>query len=189
MNVLKKYREDIESARRRVLVGSRLAETDRGAVEHVVSGEGLPVLWVHGIVGGADQGPLMSSAFLGEGFRVLSVSRFGYLRSPLPTDGTPAAQADVYAALLDRLGIDAAALVGSSAGGPSALQFALRHRSRCSALALWSMAVPGAGGLPGALRPALRAFFGSDFLQWTIARFWPTLMLGIMGVPKAVQGA
>jgi hypothetical protein len=47
---------------------------------------------------------------LGEGFRVIASSRFGYFGSTLPPHATPADQAEVYVLLLDRLG---------SAGPPS----------------------------------------------------------------------
>jgi pimeloyl-ACP methyl ester carboxylesterase len=188
MPMISDYRRELEEARQRVLTGSQLAKTRLGPVEFVALGDGPDVLWVHGIVGGADQGPMMSRALLGQGFRILSISRFGYLHSPMPAEGTPAAQADVYAALLDTLQIEKVALVGSSAGGPSCLQFALRHPDRCTALVLWSMAVPGAGTLPKSLRPVTRAFFGSDLLQWLILRYWPSLMMNIIGVPRAIMG-
>lgn len=42
----------------------------------------------------------------------------------------------VLAALLDALHIRKAAIIGSSGGGPSALQFALRYPERCTALVL-----------------------------------------------------
>jgi hypothetical protein len=40
MRILPKFREDIDAARRRVRVGTRLAETALGTVEYVVSGAG-----------------------------------------------------------------------------------------------------------------------------------------------------
>jgi pimeloyl-ACP methyl ester carboxylesterase len=51
---------------------------------------------------------------------------------------TPAEQADAHAALLDALGINRAVVVGLSGGGPSSLQFALRHADRCRGLVLVS---------------------------------------------------
>jgi pimeloyl-ACP methyl ester carboxylesterase len=66
-----------------------------------------------------------------EEFTFISPSRPGYLRTPLEVGLTPEAQADSYAALLDSLGIAQAAIIGISGGGPSALQFALRHPDRC----------------------------------------------------------
>ena len=54
----------------------------------------------------------------------------------LPADASPEAQADAHACLLDALGIPNAAVVGVSAGGPSAMQFAIRHPQRTAALVL-----------------------------------------------------
>jgi pimeloyl-ACP methyl ester carboxylesterase len=73
---------------------------------------------------------------LGEGFRVISPSRFGYFGSTLQPTATPADQADAYALLLDHLGIDRAAIIGYSAAGASVLEFALRHPNRASVLIL-----------------------------------------------------
>jgi pimeloyl-ACP methyl ester carboxylesterase len=73
---------------------------------------------------------------LGEGFRVISPSRFGYFGSTLQPTATPADQADAYALLLDHLGIDRAAIIGYSAASASVLEFALRHPNRASVLIL-----------------------------------------------------
>jgi pimeloyl-ACP methyl ester carboxylesterase len=62
------------------------------------------------------------------GHRIISPSRFGFFGSPLPPDPSPAARADAFAALLDRLEIGELPLVAFSAGSSSAVQLALRHR-------------------------------------------------------------
>jgi len=67
-------------------------------------------------------------------FTLIAPSRVGYLRTPLTTGRTPADGADAMAALLDKLAIPQAVVIGVSGGGPTALQFALRHPSRTSAL-------------------------------------------------------
>jgi len=105
---------------------------------------------VHGIFGGFDQGLVTARGQLGKGFRSIAPSRFGYLRTPLPDEASPAAQADTYECLLDALGIEQAAIIATSAGGTSAIQFALRHPDRCSALVLVSSNAPGEteAGLP-----------------------------------------
>ena len=64
------------------------------------------------------------------GYRVLTPDRPGYLGTPIVNGGTPERQADLAAALLDTLGIDRVAVVGLSAGGPGAIQFAVRHADR-----------------------------------------------------------
>src|SRR6185503_12072375 len=104
-------------------------------------------------------------------FRVIAMSRFGYLRTPLPADASPAAQADAHACLLDALKISRAAVIGASAGAPSSMQFALRHPDRCSALVLLVPAayVPRADSAPSMKTPAWTKFLfdtalRSDFL-------------------------
>ena len=64
------------------------------------------------------------------------MSRFGYLRTSRPADASPEAQADAHICLLNALGIDRTAIMGISAGGPSAMQTALRHPNRVIALVL-----------------------------------------------------
>jgi pimeloyl-ACP methyl ester carboxylesterase len=105
----------------------------------------------------------------------------------LPEDSSPAAQADLYASLLDTLGIRKVALVGTSAGTASSFQFALRHPERCTALVLWSMAVPPHAFPSHPVRFALRSFFGSDFLLWAFVTYFPAGMFKQMGVPRLVQ--
>lgn len=54
----------------------------------------------------------------------------------------PALQADTFGALLDALEIERAAVLGFSAGGPPAIQFALRHPERTLSLVLASAHLP-----------------------------------------------
>ncbi|HWP58001.1 MAG TPA: alpha/beta hydrolase [Candidatus Acidoferrales bacterium] len=110
---------------------SHVIETAVGPVEYAVTGSGPAVLVIHGCPGGYDQGLLAAKLAGSQGFTFISPSRPGYLRTPLEVGLTPEAQADAYAALLDSLGILQAAVIGISGGGPSALQFALRHPQRC----------------------------------------------------------
>jgi pimeloyl-ACP methyl ester carboxylesterase len=181
------YKRELEAARARIeSSGSVLTSTPRGAVEYLEFGDGPPVLWIHGVVGGCDQGPGMVHAYLGPGFRTVAVSRFGYLRSPLLPDSTPEAQADVYAALLDTLGIDKVVVVGASAGTSSSFQFVLRHASRCVGLVLWSMAVPPYPPVARPILGAMKAFFGSDFLWWVTSRYTPTIRR-LMGIPRELE--
>lgn len=112
------------------------ASTPLGAVEYVSSGGSAGPLHValHGAMGGWDQSLLLAGSLLDEEARVLAVSRPGYLGTPLRAGKSPEQQADLLAALLDRLGEDKAFVLAISGGGPCALAFALRHPSRCRAL-------------------------------------------------------
>jgi len=179
-----RYQRDIRAARQRLHdLGSQIVDTPCGPIEYASLGDGFPVLVIHGIFGGFDQGLVTAQGQLGEGFRRITPSRFGYLRSPLPDDASPASQADAYACLLDALGIEKAAIMATSAGGTSAIQFALRHPDRCAALVLVSSTAPGETvALPP--QPAARVMFRSDFLFWLLTTYFRSGMKSIMGVPK-----
>src|SRR5919108_2301706 len=102
---------------------------DRGGV-------GSPVFVIHRAGGGFDQGLEFTRPLIGNGFRVIAPSSFGYLRTPLPQNTSPEAQADARACLLDVLKLDKVAVFGGPAGAPSAMQLCLRHPERCSAMIL-----------------------------------------------------
>ena len=118
---------------------SSIVQTRLGAIEYASYGDGLPVLALHGGMGGYDQSLLLADSAIGiDGFRVVAVSRPGYLRTPPADLRSPPMQADLCAALLDALGIERAAVIAVSAGGPCALHLALRHPDRCAGLVMVS---------------------------------------------------
>jgi 2-hydroxy-6-oxonona-2,4-dienedioate hydrolase len=191
--VYRAYRRAIRKALARISTGSSLINTDRGPIEFASIGQGAPLVVVHGAGGGFDQALDFAPALTKVGFRCIFVSRFGYLSTPLPRDASPEAQADQYASLLDGLGISEAAIMGISAGGPSALQFAIRHPQRCSALVLLvpaTFAPNNAGIRPRS--PSVMKFLGSTVLKSDFA-FWlmthvarRTLIENILGTPFEV---
>jgi pimeloyl-ACP methyl ester carboxylesterase len=164
------YRRDLDAAQTRVSSGSRIADTPCGPIEYAVAGAGTPVLVVHGAGGGFDQGLEFGRPLAERGYRVIAPSRFGYLRSPLPPDASPAAQADAYACLLDALKLPKAVIIGGSAGAPSTIAFCQRHAERCRAMVLLVPAFfpPGAfpGGPPARPPLVLDWVLGSDFVFW-----------------------
>jgi 2-hydroxy-6-oxonona-2,4-dienedioate hydrolase len=190
------YRRDLATARARVSSGL-VAETACGPIEYAVRGTGPTVLVVHGAGGGFDQGLALGAGLVERGLRVLAVSRFGYLGTPLPAEASAAAQADAHACLLDALGIDRAAVLGASAGAPSALELALRHPRRVSALVLLAPALytPRARGAPSvtpaqgtelAFDTALR----SDFAFWAATRLAPSLLTrALLATPPELVAA
>jgi pimeloyl-ACP methyl ester carboxylesterase len=188
------YQRDMRQARHRVASGGQVAQTPCGPIEYAVAGNGPWVLVVHGAGGGFDQGLDFAKPLLGPGFRLIAPSRFGYLRTPLPADASPEAQADAHACLLDTLGIERVVVVGASAGAPSSLQFALRHPTRISALVLLVPAayVPRPGGAPPVTPPRGVTFLidlglKSDFLFWTASRFARlTVIRAVLGTPPDV---
>jgi len=189
------YRSDISRARARVATGSQVISTACGPIEYAEVGSGPAMLAIHGAGGGFDQGLALGGPIARKGYRVIAMSRFGYLRTPAPPRPTIALQAAAHACLLDALGVSSAAVIGVSAGAPSALEFALSYPARCKALVLL---VPGWYPTTG---PSLRrmgpmearAFdraLRSDFVFWAIIRFLPTVAdRTVLGTPAAVVEA
>jgi pimeloyl-ACP methyl ester carboxylesterase len=132
-----RYRDWRMQIERRLIADRRIAHTRLGPVEYQRVGDGPVVLFSHGAPGGYDQGFLLND-FVAAGFSVLTPSRPGYLGTPLYTGRTVEAQADALAALLDTLEIESVVVAGASSGGPIALQLALRHPQRVSALVMMS---------------------------------------------------
>jgi pimeloyl-ACP methyl ester carboxylesterase len=131
---------------------SAAAVTAAGTIEYIRYGAGPAVLWLHGTPGGCDQAAFTAAGLAGQGFTLVCPSRPGYLGTALEVGRTPAEQADALAALLDTLGIAAAAVVATSGGGPVALDLAVRHRDRVWALVMVS-AFSAAYTQPGSSLP------------------------------------
>jgi pimeloyl-ACP methyl ester carboxylesterase len=197
------YRGDITSQWRRVSRDSLIAETPCGKIEYAVAGSGAPVLVVHGAGGGFDQGLDFAGPLTQKSIKVIAVSRFGYLRTPLPKRASAEAQADAHLCLMNALGIERASVVGFSAGAPSAMQFAIRHPDRTAALFLMVPAAYHADAAPteayiaetngrSLTTPAWTEFLfdtalKSDFLFWLATRTVPDTVIGaILGTPPEV---
>jgi pimeloyl-ACP methyl ester carboxylesterase len=181
------FRQQIESARKRsASVRSTTLNTPSGTIEFADEGEGPPVLMCHGILGGHDAGVGMVSTYVGTGFRAVAPSRVGYFGSSCENPSVRA-QADQYARLLDALCVERVIAIGYSAGGSSAVRFALRYPDRVLTLVLAASALPGAKPPPRLLRPLMLRVFGSDALFWTIRRFMPPVFTRMLGVPKGYR--
>jgi len=171
-----------------LLGNSEILNTNLGEIEYAVKGEGTPVLLLHGAGGGYDQGLWLGKISLGDGYRFISVSRFGYLRSPIPEDASMKAQAALYTALLNHLKIYRVVVVGGSNGGPSALQFAHNHADRCATLILLSarsmFRAPGDKDM--FYIKIIHLIQQSDFVYWLFAKSFQSLILELMGVPTGV---
>nr|AHE14706.1 putative alpha/beta hydrolase [uncultured bacterium] len=103
-------------------------------------GDGVVVVLLH--AGIADRRMWRHQAIALRGrYRVLNLDLPGYGESGLPPGGY--ANHDAVAGLLDELDIAQAALVGCSFGGAVAIDTALAHPGRVSALALFGSAVSG----------------------------------------------
>ncbi|MBS0614020.1 MAG: alpha/beta hydrolase [Proteobacteria bacterium] len=175
-----RYRNDLGRAAARAAQGSVLANTRCGPIEYQEAGTGIPLLVIHGSGGGHDQGMDFARPLAQHGIRVIAVSRFGYLRTPRPADASPQAQADAHVCLLDALGIERAAVLGLSAGGPSAMQAAIRYPDRVGALVLVVPLVHKPESAMASAPPVsdekdewLLRLVGSDFLYWSALKLAP----------------
>ena len=111
---------------------SDLFQSTLGTVEYAKKGEGPCIVLVHGTPGMHDGLSGFFDDWVKEGFTVITPSRAGYGRS-VPLNNYME-QADAIAELLDSLGIKECAVHGTSGGGPTVLQFAIRHPNKCRAL-------------------------------------------------------
>jgi len=140
---------------------SRFAELNGVKVHYKAAGEGHPALvLLHGFAASLFSwrevmGPLAES------HTVVAFDRpgFGLTERPLPGEWQgqspygPKAQAGLTVALMDKLGIDRAVLIGNSAGGTVAVLTALTYPQRVQALVLVDPAVYRGGmQLPGVVR-------------------------------------
>jgi len=105
---------------------SEIYESSLGPIEYKIRGNNGPVVLIaHGTPGGHDQTIGHTS-----GYRVLTPSRPGYLRTPLSVGYTPLEQATAFKELLDGLGIQKVIVIGISGGGPSSMEFAAAFPER-----------------------------------------------------------
>lgn len=114
------------------------------------SGRGAAIVFAHPHTGNHLSWGAQATAFVDRGFRVIAFSRRGYFGSTPLADAGNATQADDVAALLDRLDIAAAHLVGVAAGGATVLDFALSHPDR-------ALSVTAASSLMGLDDPDFRS--------------------------------
>lgn len=189
-----RFLTDIERALDRVALNSSVVETPCGRIEYQDAGRGVPLLAVHGSGGGYDQGMAFAAPLIDRGVRVIAMSRFGYLRTPMPADASAEAQADAHVCLLDALGISEAAVLGGSAGAPSALAMAIRHPDRVSALILVAPLAYKPPTLASSAPPmapwaenTMMAVIGSDFLFWSAMHLSRETMINtVLATPPAL---
>lgn len=180
------YNSEMSAIKDHIMAGSEIFKTDRGDIEYAVTGEGIPVLFLHGAGGGYDQGLWGGKVYLGDGYKFVSVSRYGFLRSTIPKNASIKTQATLYKELLDYLKIEKVVVIGASAGGPSATQFANDYPERVSALILVSaVSMPRA---PGDKDPffvnIIHTIQQSDYAYWLVSKNFQPQFLELLGVPS-----
>lgn len=182
------YHNTMTEKQKQLLTNSNILQTEYGDIEYAVKGEGTPVLMIHGAGGGYDQGLWLGKVFFGDNHKFISVSRYGYLRSNIPDNASVKMQSEAYKPLLDSLGVDKVIVVGVSAGGPSATQFANDYPDRCSELILISAV--SMGPAPDDKDPfyvgIIHTIQQSDYGYWLVTRFFQPTILELMGIPTDV---
>jgi pimeloyl-ACP methyl ester carboxylesterase len=105
---------------------SKIIETYLGSIEYTIEGNGITILVVHG---GNDNcfADIRQESLLQAGYQVLIPSRPGYGKTTLALGKSASEQADVLKTLLDALNIQKTAVIGASAGGATALEFARKY--------------------------------------------------------------
>lgn len=116
--------------------------TEYGKLSYMDEGSGETILISHGIFGGYDQGLVSLEGLVGNDYRKIAPSRFGYPGSDLPSQPTPKNQAKAFLNLLDNLGIQKTYILTTSAGGAAGISFAIEYPERVKGLILLSSGVP-----------------------------------------------
>lgn len=160
-------------------IKTQTIKTTYGELTYAQRGNGIPVLVAHGTDGGYDQG-LVSGEVFDNRFQVICPSRFGYPGSDMPKDATPKAQADAYLQLLDHLGIEKVYIIGTSAGGADALQFALQYPEKTKGVILLSTGMPVRGKTLG----NVPTYLFNNFTMWSGTHLFKSSILQWFGVSQ-----
>lgn len=136
---------------------STITTSDGTAIYYKDWGTGQPVVFSHGWPLDADAWDSQMLFLAQRGYRVIAHDRRGHGRSDQPWDGNEMdTYADDVAALLDKLDVKNAVMVGHSTGGGEVARYLGRHGTRRVAKAVLISAVPplmlktaaNPGGLP-----------------------------------------
>lgn len=159
-----------------------LLTTSLGAVEADIHGDGIPVLILHGSPGGIDAARMMARFLPADRFRTITLSRPGYLRTPLSaSDASIDREADLLAAVLDSFGIDRVGVFAWSGGGPSAYRLAVRHPDRVSSLI--QVAAVSARWIAPHYSSSDAFLFGTTLGNWTVR------LLALLAPGQLIRGA
>ena len=104
---------------------------------YVEEGQGLPLVFIHGLLGDWRSWQPQWDSFLARGYRCISYSRrysFPNINEIASPNHSALVDADDLAGLLDALGIPAAILIGTSYGAFTALALAVHHPERVMAM-------------------------------------------------------
>lgn len=169
------YAIDIHAAYERLNhYAVKAINTEYGKLSYMDEGSGEAILISHGIFGGYDQGLVSLEGLVGNGYRKIAPSRFGYPGSDLPSEPTPKNQAKAFLNLIDSLGIQKTYILTTSAGGAAGISFAIEYPERVKGLILLSSGVPAEKktreeikGMQGPPAPIV-----NDFPMWLSTKYF-----------------
>ena len=98
------------------------------------SGEGRPLIILHGLFGMSDNWMTLSRQFTDNGFRVYAVDARNHGRSPHSDEFNYPKMSEDLIELMDDENISAATVIGHSMGGKTAMWLACKHPDRVSKL-------------------------------------------------------
>ncbi|MGM0168297.1 hypothetical protein IGI39_004052 [Enterococcus sp. AZ135] len=187
-----RFKMDIKAAYQRLNhYDVKTIKTSFGKMTYLDEGHGETIMISHGIFGGYDQGLTSLRQVVGDNQRKISPSRFGYLGTELPKEATPNNQASAFVELMDQLKIKKSYILGTSAGGATALRMALDHPERVKGIILLSSGAPdkkrsleevkqmGVQGPPSLLV--------NDFIMWFTMKHFAFVFNKMMGSTVATN--
>jgi pimeloyl-ACP methyl ester carboxylesterase len=188
-----------QKAERRNPPRGRFITVDGVRLHYVERGTGTPLVLLHG--NGSMIEDFQCSGLIdlaATSYRVIAIDRpgFGHSNRPRSTVWTPAAQANLIAAALKKIGVSRPIILGHSWGTLVALALAVKYPQEARALVLASgYYYPTARADVGILSPPAIPLIG-DLLSHTLSPLlsrlmWPLLLRKIFGpspVPKKFDG-
>ncbi len=116
-------------------------EFDGAIIRGESGGFGLPLVFLHAGVADRRMWAGQMQDLIGQGYHVVAYDRRGF--GETESEDVPFNHVVDLEAVMDRMGLNAAVLVGNSLGGGIAIDFALEHPDRVAALVLIGSAVSG----------------------------------------------
>ncbi len=179
------YKRQISKVVTKIAAESTILKTEFGEMEYAIRGEGKPILLIHGAGGGYDQGLWLGQICLDSDYQLIAPSKFGYLKSALPNNSSIQMQAEQYKILLEHLNIKKVSVIGVSAGGPSAMQFASDYPEMVDKLILLSAVSmpPNSNDKDPFFIKVIHAIQKSDYFYWLFTNVFESQILSLMGIP------
>lgn len=161
-------------------------DTKFGKMSFLDNGEGDAVLLSHGIFGGYDQGYESLKGLVGENYRKIVPSRFGYPGSDAPEQSTPQNQAKAFIELMDKLNIKQAYVITTSAGGDAGIVMAINYPERVKGLIMVSSGMPNTKRSREEIKEMTGppSFMANDFPMWFTLKHFGFVMKSMMGVKE-----